>query len=171
MYELGVVKRNITRADKAAVERLSRLGVAAIHEAMGRVGLMKPYMRPIYAGAQACGTAVTVLLHPGDNWMMHVAAEQIQDGDIVVAACTSDNEDGFFGDLLAKVIPVENILFGSEMVGAVRGIDPETGHYFDDTKRYIDALPLDAAAKRQVFEGNARRVFPRLNALLQQKGQ
>ena len=68
---------------------------------MGRVGLMKPYMRPIYAGAQACGTAVTVLLQPGDNWMMHVAAEQIQPGDIVVAACTADSTDGFFGDLLA----------------------------------------------------------------------
>jgi 4-oxalmesaconate hydratase len=73
-------------------------------------------------------------------------------------------------DLLAKVIPVENILFGSEMVGAVRGIDPETGHYFDDTKRYIDALPLDAAAKQQVFEGNARRVFPRLDARLKERG-
>jgi 4-hydroxy-4-methyl-2-oxoglutarate aldolase len=68
---------------------------------MGRVGLMKPYMRPIYAGAQISGTAVTVLVHPGDNWMMHVVAEQIQPGDIVVAACTSENTDGFFGDLLA----------------------------------------------------------------------
>jgi 4-hydroxy-4-methyl-2-oxoglutarate aldolase len=101
MNNLGIVKRNIVRADKAAVERLSRLGVATIHEAMGRVGLMKPYMRPIYNGAQMCGTAVTVLLQPGDNWMMHVAAEQIQPGDVVVAACTTDNEDGFFGDLLA----------------------------------------------------------------------
>ena len=73
-------------------------------------------------------------------------------------------------DLLAKVIPVENFLFGSEMVGAVRGIDPETGHYFDDTKRYVDALPLDAAAKRLVFEGNARRVFPRLDARLKERG-
>lgn len=98
---LGIVKRNIQRADKAAVEALSRFGVATIHEAMGRVGLMKTYMRPIYPTAQACGTAVTVLLQPGDNWMMHVAAEQIQPGDIVVAACTTDNEDGFFGDLLA----------------------------------------------------------------------
>ena len=72
-----------------------------IHEAMGRVGLMKPYMRPIYAGAHLCGTAVTVLLQPGDNWMLHVAAEQLRDGDVVVAACTTDNDDGFFGDLLA----------------------------------------------------------------------
>ena len=99
--DLGVVRRNIVRADKAAVEKLSRFGVATVHEAMGRVGLMQPYMRPIYAGAEACGTAVTVLLQPGDNWMMHVAAEQIKEGDVVVAACTVDNTDGFFGDLLA----------------------------------------------------------------------
>jgi len=101
MFELGVVKRNIVRADKAAVDQLSRFGSATVHEAMGRVGLLKPYMRPIYAGAHACGTAVTVLLQPGDNWMMHVAAEQLKPGDIVVAACTADNTDGFFGDLLA----------------------------------------------------------------------
>jgi len=101
MNQLGVVKRNIERADKAAVARLAALGVATIHEAMGRVGLMKPYMRPAYASAKMCGTAVTVLLQPGDNWMMHVAAEQLQPGDVVVAACTTDNEDGFFGDLLA----------------------------------------------------------------------
>ena len=101
MNNLGIVKRNIARADKAAVEKLSRFGAATIHEAMGRVGLMKNYMRPIYTGAHMCGTAVTVLLQPGDNWMMHVAAEQLQPGDVVVAACTTDNEDGFFGDLLA----------------------------------------------------------------------
>ncbi|HRH85762.1 MAG TPA: 4-carboxy-4-hydroxy-2-oxoadipate aldolase/oxaloacetate decarboxylase [Rubrivivax sp.] len=101
MYSLGVVRRNIQRADKAAVEKLSRFGVATVHEAMGRVGLMRPYMRPIYSGAHIAGTAVTVLLHPGDNWMMHVAAEQLQEGDVVVAACTAENTDGFFGDLLA----------------------------------------------------------------------
>ena len=101
MNQLGIVKRNIVRADPAAVERLSKLGVATIHEAMGRVGLMKPYMRPVYSGAKICGTAVTILLQPGDNWMMHVAAEQLQPGDVAVAACTTDNEDGFFGDLLA----------------------------------------------------------------------
>ena len=101
MYQLGIVKKNIQRADPAAVEMLSGFGVATVHEAMGRVGLMRPYMRPIYAGAQMCGPAVTVLLHPGDNWMMHVVAEQLQPGDVVVAACTAENTDGFFGDLLA----------------------------------------------------------------------
>ena len=101
MYELGIVKRNITRADKAAVETMGQLGSATVHEAQGRVGLLNTYMRPIYAGALVSGTAVTVLLHPGDNYMLHVAAEQIQPGDIVVAALTSPNTDGFFGDLLA----------------------------------------------------------------------
>ena len=101
MKAFGIVKKNIARADASAVEALSKFGVATIHEAMGRIGLMKTYMRPIYTGAHVCGPAVTVLLQPGDNWMMHVVAEQIKPGDVVVAACTTDNTDGFFGDLLA----------------------------------------------------------------------
>jgi 4-hydroxy-4-methyl-2-oxoglutarate aldolase len=101
MNQLGVVKRTIERADRAATERLGKLGSATVHEAMGRVGLLKPYMRPIYPDQQVSGTAVTVLLHPGDNWMLHVAAEQIRPGDIVVAAITAECTDGYFGDLLA----------------------------------------------------------------------
>jgi 4-hydroxy-4-methyl-2-oxoglutarate aldolase len=101
MYELGVVYRKVTRADKTAADQLAAMGSATVHEAMGRVGLLKPYMRPIYPGVQVSGTVVTVLLQPGDNWMMHVAAELIQPGDIVVAAVTADCSDGYFGDLLA----------------------------------------------------------------------
>ncbi|HKW80110.1 MAG TPA: 4-carboxy-4-hydroxy-2-oxoadipate aldolase/oxaloacetate decarboxylase [Casimicrobiaceae bacterium] len=101
MYELGVVYRNIRRADGDLVARLGAAGTATVHEALGRAGLMKPWMRPIYPGAQASGSALTVLLHPGDNWMLHVAAEEIRPGDIVVAALTADCSDGYFGELLA----------------------------------------------------------------------
>jgi 4-hydroxy-4-methyl-2-oxoglutarate aldolase len=101
MYELGVVYRNIGRVDRDVAARLGTFGTATVHEAMGRTGLLQPYMRPIYAGAQTSGTAVTVLLHPGDNWMLHVAAEQVRPGDIVVAAVTADCTDGYFGELLA----------------------------------------------------------------------
>lgn len=101
MNNLGIVRCNIDRAAKPAVASLAGFGVATIHEAMGRVGLMHPYMRPIYPGARLCGPAVTVLLHPGDNWMLHVAVEQIAPGDVVVAAITAECSDGYFGELLA----------------------------------------------------------------------
>ncbi len=100
MSQLGIVKKHIQRAAADDIKTLSQYGVATIHEALGRLGLMKTYMRPIYPGARMCGPAVTVLLHPGDNWMLHVVAEQIQPGDVVVAAVTADCTDGYFGDLL-----------------------------------------------------------------------
>ncbi|NUT62736.1 4-carboxy-4-hydroxy-2-oxoadipate aldolase/oxaloacetate decarboxylase [Herbaspirillum sp. C9C3] len=101
MNQLGVVKRHIERAEAGAVQQLGQFGVATVHEAQGRTGLLKPYLRPVYPGTTIAGTAVTVLLHPGDNWMMHVVAEQIRPGDIVVAAITAECTDGYFGDLLA----------------------------------------------------------------------
>lgn len=100
-YEIGVVHTAVTRPDPSDVAALSQFGVATVHEAMGRVGLMRPYLRPVYPTARLCGSAVTVLLQPGDNWMLHVVAEQVQEGDVVVAACTTESEDGFFGELLA----------------------------------------------------------------------
>lgn len=101
MTELGVVYTTIQRPDADDVAALSHYGSATIHEAMGRVGLMQPVLRPVYPGAKLCGPAVTVLLQPGDNWMLHVAAEQLRNGDVVVAACTTESNAGFFGELLA----------------------------------------------------------------------
>jgi 4-hydroxy-4-methyl-2-oxoglutarate aldolase len=101
MDELGVVYRNLPRAQAASVARLSQFGTATVHEAMGRTGLMLPELKPAYAGARLCGTALTVLTQPGDNWMLHVAAEVLREGDVLVVACTSPNQDGMFGELLA----------------------------------------------------------------------
>jgi 4-hydroxy-4-methyl-2-oxoglutarate aldolase len=104
-----VVVRNIKRADSNATGTLGVLGVSTVHEALGRSGLMKPYMRPIWAGASIGGPAVTVLAQPGDNWMLHVAIEQCQKGDILVVGCTADNTDGMFGELLATALAARGV--------------------------------------------------------------
>jgi len=104
-----VVVRNIKRTEPEIVKRLGALGVATAHEAYGRFGLMKPYLRPVWSGAEAAGTAVTVLAHPGDNWMIHVAVEQCKPGDILVVGCSADNTDGMFGDLLATALMARGV--------------------------------------------------------------
>ena len=138
MNKLGIVKRGVARADPAAVARLAGFGVATIHEAMGRVGLMRPVLKPIYTGAHCCGTAVTVLLQPGDNWMMHVAAEQIQPGDIVVAAVTAECGDGFFGDLLATSFRARGAV-GLVIDGGVRDVKDLTAMRFPVFSRSVSA--------------------------------
>jgi 4-hydroxy-4-methyl-2-oxoglutarate aldolase len=104
-----VVVRNIKRADGDVVKRLGALGASTVHEAYGRTGLMKPYLRPVWTGGEAAGTAVTVLAHPGDNWMIHVAVEQCRPGDILVVGCSSENTDGMFGDLLATSLKARGV--------------------------------------------------------------
>ena len=138
MNDLGIVKRHIIRAEPTAVARLSRYGVATVHEAMGRVGLLQPYLRPVYAGASLCGTAVTVLLQPGDNWMLHVAAEQLREGDVVIAACSSVCTDGFFGELLATSFRARG---GKGLVidGGVRDVKELTAMNFPVFSRAISA--------------------------------
>jgi 4-hydroxy-4-methyl-2-oxoglutarate aldolase len=105
----GIVIRKIPRAPHETVEALGRCGAATVHEAMGRVGVMKPYLRPIYQGANCAGSAVTVLAQPGDNWMIHVAVEQCQPGDVLVVAVTADNTDGMFGELLASSVVAHGV--------------------------------------------------------------
>jgi len=107
--KLGTVVRNIPRSSPDQLKVLGQYGVATVHEAMGRTGLLQPYLRPIYAGAKVAGNAVTVLAHPGDNWMLHVAAELCGPGDVLVVAVSAETSDGMFGELLGTTMRARGV--------------------------------------------------------------
>jgi len=116
-----VAVKHISRVDGAIASRLGEIGTSTVHEAQGRTGLLKPYMRPVFPRARIGGSAVTILVQPGDNWMVHVAIELCQPGDVLVVGCTTDNTDGFFGDLLATSCQARRVK-GLVVDGGVRDV-------------------------------------------------